>query len=319
MASPAPIPQRGIKPKISPKQVGTALELARNRHAVAQRNHRSVQPRMSEDGAVEFLNRARGGVFRSVRGAAVPEGIVGYEQAAAPKFRQGSPQRRRVLALVHVDEDQIEHTARAPEDLQGVAHSNVNPMRDACFLKTLPRALRVFGVAVAVEHFTPRPGCPREPNRRIADGRAHFENPLCAGNADQKRQQPRYRWSDDGHAVLCCVGFHFAQHSVTLREKPVDVLLDVLPDKRAREVSAPCHVFGYASYAVRTDAINAASGALCCNHLRRSSAPSKAASSGNKPTREPPAHRSDARSLCASRKETRGAASGNTPRADRGP
>src|SRR2546422_558695 len=79
-----------------------------------------------------------------------------------------------------------------------------------------------------------RPGRAGQPDRRVADGRAHFEDPLGAGNLDQQSKHARHRGADDGNAPAARIGFHLGDDGVALRQQAVKVFFNVLAYKPVR-------------------------------------------------------------------------------------
>src|SRR5216683_362191 len=223
----------------------SALLLAADGDAVAQRNQHGVKLLRSVDEPVEFLYAASVDVILRCRPRRLPrpQRIVADEQAAAAQLGQRQPQRGRVLVLVHVVEDQIELARRFLQKIMRVANAYLDPFGHARPAKIILRAARFLRIAIRINHLCFRSGRSRKPNRGISDRRAHFKNPLCTGNLHEQRQHSRHRRPDDRNAILRCVILYLPDDVITIRQQLVKIFFDIVLNVAAAQILAANHSF----------------------------------------------------------------------------
>src|ERR1700732_4817043 len=145
----------------------SALELAANRNAVAQRNQNREQLFRRIYQPVELLHAARIPIFgsRGSRCFAGPQGVVRHKQSSALQLRQCCAQRVRILVLVYVVENEIKLSGRLLHQLQRVAHLHVDALGHSRSPEMLLCSPRVFRIAIRIENFRLRSRRARQPNR----------------------------------------------------------------------------------------------------------------------------------------------------------
>src|SRR5260370_36781978 len=93
-------------------------------------------------------------------------------------------QHPRIIFFIYVVEDDIELLFLLGEQLQSIAHGNVNAILNSRLLEILARFGRVALIAIAVKDFALFAVDAHPPERGVADRRAHLEH---APRADHSR------------------------------------------------------------------------------------------------------------------------------------
>src|SRR5205814_6627952 len=145
---------------------------------VAQRDDRREEFRRAVNQAVELLSSAGLGVLggRLSRHAAGPQDIVSDEQPAHANSRDSSAKHVRVLSLIHVVEDQIKLPLRGIEQMKRVSYQDPHATENTGAPQIPFRAPGIGRITVRVEHPPLGSHSPRQPQRGVADGRAHFKH-----------------------------------------------------------------------------------------------------------------------------------------------
>src|SRR6266850_4723145 len=227
----------------SADKIAQRLQLLADGDAVTQRDQNGIELLRSIDQPVEFLDALRIRIIGCgwPRRFAGPKRIIRDEQAPAPQLRQRRVQSVRVLMLVHVVENQIECARRVLEQPLCNSHANVDPLRHARPPKIIPGPPGFFRIAVRVNNLTLRPCRPRQPDCRVADGRAHLKDSLRSRHLHEKRQHACHRRPDDGDIVLRRILFHLTNDFIALRQQLVKVFVDVMLHECAAQIVGSNH------------------------------------------------------------------------------
>src|SRR6266403_1978348 len=230
-ASPsAPLTSASSCAIFSADKIEQRLQLLANGDAVTQRDQNGIELLRSIDQPVEFLDALR---IRIVgcgwpRRFAGPKRIIRDEQAPTPQLRQRRVQSVGVLMLVHVIENQIECAWRFLDQLQRISHANLDPLGHTRAPKIVLGSPGFFWIAVRVNNFALRPSRPRQPDCRVADGRAHFKDPFRSRHLHEKRQHASHGRPDDGDVVLRRILFHLTDDFIALRQQLVKIFFNVI-------------------------------------------------------------------------------------------
>src|SRR5260370_13649939 len=124
-------------------------------------------------------------------------------------------QHPRIIFFIYVVEDDIELLFLLGEQLQSIAHGNVNAILNSSLLEILARFGRVALIAIAVKDFALFADGARPPERGVADGRAHLEHAPRADHSLVLKKHAPYGRAHDRDVPLPGLLLHLAQHSVT--------------------------------------------------------------------------------------------------------
>src|SRR5271170_5013478 len=102
-------------------------------------------------------------------------------------------------------------------------------------------ALCIRGIPVGVMHSSLWSSRPRQPDRRVANGRTHLENPFRSGNLREQCKQTRHRRPNNRHAMLSGVTLHLPDQCVALRQQLVEILFNVVLNIATPQIFAAYH------------------------------------------------------------------------------
>src|SRR6266566_2938668 len=229
----------------SAREPVSELLLPAHGDAVAQGDQDRVELFQSVHQPVEFLDTLRVSVVRRCRPRRFsrPQRVVSDEQAAAAQLGQCREQCGGILVFVYVVENQIKCARSFLYQFQGITNTDFDPFGHARPAKIILRTAGFLGIAIAIEHLGLGPRRPRQPDRRIPNGRAHLKNPPGARNLHKKRQHPPDRRPDDRNTVLLGVILHLPDDAIALRQQPVKIFFDVVLNITALQILAANHSF----------------------------------------------------------------------------
>jgi len=99
----------------------------------------------------------------------------------ATQTRGSRLENRGVAVLVDIIKNEVEFTARLGQRRERIPHMNVYTACDAGTLEVPFCAFGVGRIGIGVVNFSIWSGGARQPQRRVADGRAELENALRMG------------------------------------------------------------------------------------------------------------------------------------------
>ncbi len=99
-------------------------------------------------------------------------------------------------------------------------------VRNSGAIEIAASALGILRVAVGIDDAAFFAHRLRPPDRRIANGRAQFENSARLDHQGQLLQNTRHGRAHDRHVVLGGIVFHLGQHFVALGQHGVEIVID---------------------------------------------------------------------------------------------
>src|SRR5215475_818753 len=166
------------------------LALATDSQAVAQGNQHRIKLFRRIHHSVEFLHALRVLVLLRcwTSRLAGPNRIVRNKQTAPPKLWPHRMQRGRVLVLVDIDENHVEHARRLLHYRQRVSNLDFDSLGHARHAEVHLCPVHLLRISIRIKDLASRSRCAGQPDCGVANRRPHLEDSFRAGNLHEQRQ-----------------------------------------------------------------------------------------------------------------------------------